>query len=96
MDKLQFRQALECSSYLGLASAVPTPMFFGTQPPYATNPLTIDKVRPVSRLTFLYKTLERNLMLVFGRRHFPFHHYLQMWNFQQITINDRACFVWEK
>ena len=71
MDKLQFGQAHECPSYLGLASAVPTPMFLGSQPPYAMNPLTIDKVRLVSRLTFLYKTLERNLILVFWPMSFP-------------------------
>jgi len=29
-------QALRCSCYLGLGSAVPAPMFLGTQPPHAT------------------------------------------------------------
>ena len=37
VDGLQVGQALRCSSYLGLESAVPAPMFLGTQPPYATK-----------------------------------------------------------
>ena len=36
---LQVGQALRCSSYLGLGSAVPAPMFLGTQPPYVTKML---------------------------------------------------------
>ena len=61
MAKLQVGHALKCSSHLGLGSAVPAPMFLGTQPPYATNPLTIDKVGMVSRLMFLYKSFECTL-----------------------------------
>ena len=36
MAGLWLGQALRCSSYLGLGSAVPAPMFLSTQPPYAT------------------------------------------------------------
>ena len=36
---LQVGQALRCSSYLGMGSAVPAPMYLGTQPPYATKVL---------------------------------------------------------
>ena len=40
MAGLQKGQALRCSSYLGLGSVVPAPMFLGTQPPYGTKALT--------------------------------------------------------
>ena len=36
MARLQVGQALRSSSYLGLGSTVPAPMFLGTQPPYGT------------------------------------------------------------
>ena len=35
-------QALRCSSYLGLGSVVPAPIFLGTQPPYATEALKTE------------------------------------------------------
>ena len=41
MAGLQVGQALRCSSYLGLGSAVSVPMFLGTQPPYAKKALMI-------------------------------------------------------
>ena len=34
---LQVRQALRCSSYLGLGSAVPAPMVLSTKPPYGAK-----------------------------------------------------------
>ena len=37
MAELQVGQALRCSSYLVLGSAVPAPMFLGTRLPYATK-----------------------------------------------------------
>ena len=40
---LQVGQALRCSSYLGLGSAVPAPMVLGTQPPYTMKALTSPK-----------------------------------------------------
>ena len=39
MAGLQVGQALRCSSYLGLGSAVPAPMSLGIQPPYVTKAL---------------------------------------------------------
>ena len=36
MAGLRVGQALRCSTYLGLGSAVPAPTFLGTQPPCAT------------------------------------------------------------
>ena len=36
MASLQVGQVLRSSSYLGLGSAVPAPMFLATQPPYGT------------------------------------------------------------
>ena len=38
---LQVGQALRCSSYLGLGSAVPAPMFLGTQPPNTMKALML-------------------------------------------------------
>ena len=45
MAELWVGQALRCSSDLGLGSAVPAPIFLGTQPPYATQALKTDIFR---------------------------------------------------
>ena len=41
MAGLQVGQALRCSCHLGSGSAVPAPMFLGSQPPYTRNALII-------------------------------------------------------
>ena len=46
MAGLQVGQALRCSSYLGLESAVPVLMFLDTQPPYASKGLTDNSSIP--------------------------------------------------
>ena len=44
MARLQVGQALRCSSYLGLGSAVPAPMLVSTQPSNATKALRSIKL----------------------------------------------------